>query len=532
MTFPPRWRQLLLAIAVVVAIGAQDVSLFFPRLSDVNLWDEAQYVDQGRSLRQDGHLPKISRSPATAVFHAATTAVFSGSTQWLLFSVRLGRVILALLLCLSFQVFFRAAGHGLKDWHASVLLAGTPVLDGILTNTSNALYAILACCTVIALLRLPRTGRLRDLALPGALAGCAALTRADGFFLFAVVAIPAVLLLRPQRRLAAVAMTALSFLAVTGVAYVGAGVTSSTWAVGINDRSYVAFRQGHYFTYEKYYRYEWQANTDVQKLYGTHEENRGSVLRAVLRNPGASWRRFAYAVSHVYPKVIRDSFGYGWPLLALLAVVGCGAFGRGGARRLLAVLLLIPVPLAVYTVTFLGKGYVQQNAFAFFALVTAGALIAVRTLDHVPWLRRGRLAPALLIAACLVSGAVARRLDAAPGGCGVNDPARTIVDELHQAFPPGARIVSVMPGTVRAARMRFIVHPVLRDTAAVGRWLDATRPDGFVLNEQELPTILLRDRLLLDTLSYRLLTTAGPYRLFKTIRTTLPAKTDLGTLPR
>src|SRR4051794_29126683 len=99
------YRLLFLLVMVVHAVLLSP--LFFPSLSQIGVWDEATYVNEGRELI-GGKLVWLTGNPAAAALYALTYLPFHSATHWLVYSCSLARIIL---FCLLWLATFCAAGE-------------------------------------------------------------------------------------------------------------------------------------------------------------------------------------------------------------------------------------------------------------------------------------------------------------------------------------------------------------------------------------------------------------------------------------
>src|SRR6185369_9132163 len=73
---------------------------FFPTMRDINLWDDAGYIDRGRML-VEGILPSFSDNPLTALLFALAYLPFQHDAFWMIHTATIGRLLLFSLMWLS-----------------------------------------------------------------------------------------------------------------------------------------------------------------------------------------------------------------------------------------------------------------------------------------------------------------------------------------------------------------------------------------------------------------------------------------------
>ncbi|MDH7514885.1 MAG: hypothetical protein QHI48_03270 [Bacteroidota bacterium] len=526
------------ALAVVVLTLLQDPRIFFPGLGDLSLWDEAKYMNFGRELAEKGVLCKIAWGPVLALFHAVIYIGLNAGDAWMQAGTTVARLVLGFLLCLTVMRMFPSVSRELKPWHAAFPILAVPVLDTLMGNSSDALFTVLSCAVLTIVLRFVKDRELRILpiAIASFLVGCAALVRPDGFPLFAVFVLLVYLFAGRGQRIRCLISAVTPFALLVVVAYIVSGETRGQYMVGLRDRSYIAFRQGHLFIYGDKFRYYWEADADFERVYGGYEKNRGTILLGVMHNPGAMARRVARHVVFQLPGAIRRAYGPFVLIVLALACRGAVALYRKGERRTLLVLLAWVSPLLAYLATFYREGYLL---FAFPIVAALAAEGAHACFHHADRLRE-KVFGIAVGAVVVFQGICERSLVAVLGGSVVlasvaffslglpaksrrmallfpaaalalllaclriserdrpplnTASAETVYRVLLTSFPPGSRIVAPFPGIVWAARREFILHPVVHDTSEASRWLENNPVEGVVIYEPHAPGPCLRDAL-------------------------------------
>jgi hypothetical protein len=118
--------------------------LFLPHLSEINPWDEANYVNKGRELVDLGDWPNYAGNPLVSIFYAITYLPFHSSPYWLIHSDSLGRMLLFSLLWWSAVLTAGRLKHPAAQGITAGLLLVTPLAGEMLTFPSDPLFAGLA----------------------------------------------------------------------------------------------------------------------------------------------------------------------------------------------------------------------------------------------------------------------------------------------------------------------------------------------------------------------------------------------------
>jgi len=400
LTSIPLWLFLLHGILIY--------PFFLPNLSEIILFDEAGYVNSGRTLFQ-GSLPIFSSNPLAAFLYLLTYLPVKDTRLWLLHSITFGRGILFALLWTSLYLIVRQLRGYAHPITALALLLITPVLTNLMSYPSDALFTAMAgfalwqmLCFHNRLHSVPDStlsevqnppSRLRSptfhLWIGSVFVGLAALSRNDGLILLPIFTLLGFILhLRqsPPPRLfsrssGAVLMACLlPFIALVGGYLLLYQLRTGTFTLGTLHRSYVAFKQGQGVAYPHLYpegNLFFEGQIEARRLYGTPAENDYSILNAIRRNPSAFVQRIWQVMKNL-PRQLLSIYGGGVSaLLFLCALRGVIALYRRKARLLLGILLGWTIFLGVYFLTFFRPGYLLLPFFVPFALAALGITAAL-----------------------------------------------------------------------------------------------------------------------------------------------------------
>jgi hypothetical protein len=490
---PPHTGVLLMVLVLTIILVGPSLT---PHYSSINAHDEAKYIESGRLLLL-GEMRNLVWGPLVAVAYAPFHLVFGGSPNWFLLDAWGGSALLYALMWLSFYTLARQLTDSLSRYAMLGILFITPSLFDVLSNPSDALFVALSTSALATLLAFRRNPSTRKAAIGSALIALAVLARFEGIVLLPMYW--AILLILRRRkpwqwnRAAAAILPAVLLLAgAVGLLRLSIG----SYDLGIAGKSYESFEMNQPLP---------NGDVDAQRemtreLFGTREENQGSVLRAVLRNPVAFGQRVLTNVMEmperflsIYGKrlapvfAILSLFGLAsllqrrrWGTLAILAVwslqpavslaflplhflrqlaymplvlsaIGVTRMvedrGRWGPRRVAAAVAFL---LAVYGLLDAKLAFTTAGLVLGAALVFVGLLLRSReSSDHSP----ASAAPtglALLLAAGLILRAPYRFPDFPE--IGTSDRERA-VHAMQAAFSPGSRILEPLPLPALAAKL-------------------------------------------------------------------------------
>ena len=358
---------------------------FFPTIRDINLWDDAAYIERGRMLAQ-GILPKFSDNPLMALIFAISYIPFKTDGYWIIHTSSIGRILMFALMWTSVYLIAKQI-PGLK-WYVMVgaMFVSTVSVD-ILENPSDSLYAGVAGLAFWQMLCYFNTRRTKHLALTSLIIGLAAMARNDGLVLFGVFVLITLFYLKSaENKLQHLAAAILPFVILVGGYVLAYGLFTGDYDLGTQERSYLAFQQG-----------QMELTTakpgcilgpvkcveqEVNRLYGSSAENGNSVFRAIAHNPSAYLQRLQKTLSNL-PRLAHDAYGK-QTFYALIFLVPLGIFAliRKKQIALLLISLAWCLPLLTYFLTFFRAGYLRTPFFIFLALASFGVLELIESLGQ------------------------------------------------------------------------------------------------------------------------------------------------------
>jgi len=502
-----------------------------PSYAQINAYDEARYIESGY-LMLAGEFRNLVWGPLVALVYAPLHLLVGGSPDWFIIEAGMGRILMFLALLSSTYYLTLQLKNQIGKYHIlGILFISTAYLE-LLENPSDALFVVFSALMMAKVIAFQESGRAVDIAAASAFLGLAVLCRFE-----ALVLIVALLLAAGTTHTswAARARTALAGVApaafVLAVYLLTFHLTSPGSDLGIGSKAYAAFA----------------ANQPVQgpstqavraeyarSLFGTYEENRGSVLLAIGRNPLAFGQRLL-TIAGRSPDLYLDVFGRRvGPALMLFLVVG--GFSLLRTRKFSVFLILacwglVPmVGLAfqpfhimrqasglIHIMTSVGftsvLGGLRPNverritwvaavllavyglADGKLALVVVGLLLASAFLlmglgavaaEASP--AAGLRGPMLLLAAGLILHGSYPFPDYSPIGTSTEE---AVVHYLESEFPPGSRILESLPLPAIAAKMTDVPWSAAPEGLAapveLQGWLDTKGIQAVLVDEMDAP---------------------------------------------
>ena len=353
--------------------------IFFPNLSDMDMWDESGYINSGRMLIEKGFLPEPAWNPLGAFFYALTYIPVQDTTYWLIHSCTIGRFILFGLMWLSAYLVAKqlsSIGHPLV---MIGLILISPALTYLLANPSDALFTAMSAFALWQLLSFYNKKKIKHLWIASVFVALATLSRNDGLILFVVLIILSISIVGFVKRTGTSLIACiLPFAIIIGSYITVYGLKTGRFEFGTMRRTYCAFEQGQGIAYE----YPVPDGTlDVRRIFGTPEENKCSIISALRHNPKAFFDR-VLQVARTAPKKLY--FAYEEKLgivLFLLAAMGTLEMVRKRLFLLLFILLLWAAHIFVYFFTFFRPQYFLLPYFVVFSLVSVGLTYITNSLE-------------------------------------------------------------------------------------------------------------------------------------------------------
>ena len=366
--------------------------LFLPHLSEINPWDEANYVNKGRELVDLGEWPNYAGNPLVSVFYAITYLPFRNSPFWLIHSDSLGRVLLFSLIWWSAVLIAGRLKHPLVQGITAGLLLVTPLAGEMLTFPSDPLFTGLAGLSLWQLTGYLDDRRPRRIALASLFLGLAALARNDGLILFLIFFVLALLITLREKNWRSTGRAALAallpFAVLVGGYVIIYGLSTGDYRLGTLERTYLNFEAGQEVITKPTGELNEvvQARSKAQEYFGSAEENDYSVLRAIQRNPQRYLERLSALLLELPERLLR-AYGIRFgALLFLLAACGAWELFQRKQYWLLAALLLWPIHLVTgLVITIFRIGHLRFHFYIVFGLAALGlAVLLKKVIEAVP----------------------------------------------------------------------------------------------------------------------------------------------------
>ena len=375
--------------------------IFFPNLSEIGLFDESVYINNGRLLAE-GRLTPYAGNPLVSFLYAIIYLPIQTSPFWLIHACGIGRFVLFCFLWLSAYL----TAKQLRSLAHPLIMVGclfvSPVVTNLIGNPSDALFSAMSCLVFWQLLSFYKSKEISHLWFASVFLGLATLSRNDGLALILIsiiIGVALTLFLKPRiamtvRRLWLTLVAGfIPFGAIVGGYLLLYGFVTGDFEPGIARRSYVAFEQGQGVAYRHLHNNEnpfVEGQREARKLFGSPSENQHSVIKAIFRNPRAFFQRVK-KIAKKAPKQLVDVYGHELGLLfSIFAGMGILELIRKKLYLLLSIMLLWPLHLLIYFAFFFRNEYFLFPFFVVFLLSSVGLASmvcnAAQSRDHCTWL--------------------------------------------------------------------------------------------------------------------------------------------------
>ena len=394
-------RKIHLIVFVIFLLQAVLVSpVFFPSMSDINAWDDAEYMNEGRELTQ-GKLPLFTVNPLVAGLYAVAYLPVQASPYWLIHTCSIGRFVTFSLLWLAAYLVAGQLSELAIPFIMIALLVMSPALVRLVDNGSNALFTAMSDFALWQMLTFLRTRSVKHLWLGSLFLGLAALSRNEGPVLFLIyLGVALVPCLRGGIVRKGIVACVVPFTALVGGYVLLYGLQTGHFESGNSKRAYQAFEQGQGMAFVVGGNYV-GGEIEARKLYGTAEENHYSVFAAIRRNPAAYIRRIPRVAIHAVQDTTYVYGQYFGLLCFAFAVRGVIELARRKAFILLTTLLLWSGYAILYVLLCYQPSHLLMPFLTVFSLASVG--VSAMSLNTNGWRERYLWSAGLLALAAVAA---------------------------------------------------------------------------------------------------------------------------------
>jgi hypothetical protein len=355
-------RDLRLVVALAFILNVILVfPVFTPGLSDIGNFDEARYITRGSSLAVRD-LPPLSENPVTSLFYALIYLPVRGSDFWFVYTCAIGRFLLFSLLWISSYLLARKISRISSPLIMVGLLMVLPAIVILIREGGHALFTAVSAFGLSRFLCFYRYRTLKDLWTASTLLGVSLLCRlGEGTFLIiSFIALSAVIGISDKRSRETLTAAIIPCVAIVGGYMLTYYSFTGKSPFGASSYFYLSFEEGHGIAYQDKYpglNFWVEGELEARQLFGTMEENHGSVIHAIRRNPTAYLNRIPRLALLAVPLALGV---YGGPLslwFFFLVLLGSIELVKGREFMLMGILLSSLSYLLIYVLLAVREPY-------------------------------------------------------------------------------------------------------------------------------------------------------------------------------
>jgi len=344
------------------------LSKLTPRLTEINPHDGAKYIESGRLLLIWG-LRDLAWGPLVAFIYAPIHLLVGNSPNWFIIEAWAGNIILFGLIWFGFYALASQFDKFISKIAVFGILLTTTVYFPIIENQSDALFVSLSCFALVHVIKFYKKGELKNIWIASLFVGLGILSRVETILLIVPLLVISLFLNNGKHKWVKVLFAAtIPIIVLITVFVVINFITFGHANLGLGYKSYDSFQMNQAFlpgsnNQEAYFRGE--------KIFGTIEENEGSVLRAILRNPVATGERALVNLIDI-PERFKDFFGnLQAPIVFAFSLIGIYQLLREKKYILIGLLLIWPLH-AFVSLIFLPRHIIPQMSYFFIVLSGIG----------------------------------------------------------------------------------------------------------------------------------------------------------------
>lgn len=357
---------------LVVLLFLFNLVLVYPKLmpefSEINPHDGAKYIESGRMLFIWG-TRELSWGPIVALIYAPVHLIVGRSPDWFMIEAWAGNFIMFSLIWFSFYYLSRQVRHLVSPYIMIALMIVLSTFFPILKNPSDAVFLFLTVFALSNLIKYMYTKEIKYFWYASIFVGLGVFARVETILLLATLLIFGLVF---GRKKTSVFKTLIACMVPT-VSLLILFITINMIVfghpnLGIAEKSYDSLQwnqaalTGGDLT---------RAYAESDQIFGTKEENQGSVIKAILKNPGAIAARVWANVKNVpdaYLKIFGRVQGF-----ILLIFCAWGMYELVKKKETLLWILLLAWPLhALIVLIFLSDHLIPQVSYLFYLLAAIG----------------------------------------------------------------------------------------------------------------------------------------------------------------
>ena len=377
---------LSIIIPVFIFSFLLEMGHFFPNLTQMNVWDEASYIQFGYNLLVEGKLITLADSPLSSFFYAITLIPVINSPDFFVLSNAIARITYFKLVFVSVYLIASELKNFANPWIMLGLVLVVPVATTMYQFPSDVLFAGLAGLAFWQILAFYNRRKEKHIWWASFFLGFATLARVEGLILFIGMVIFLIIIIKPFIRWYRIIKAVLiPFLILVGGYIILYGLITGSVELGLAGRTFYNFESGHEVIYSNtgIFNPTVSSRLESREAFGTPEENNNSVFRAISRNPSVYSQRLRRFVPSFINYAIK-AYGNKFVLLFIwLSIRGVVYLLQNKHLPLALLGILWFAPLAVaFRNTFIREGYFMMPFFIVFVFTSIGLTAIINNFNN------------------------------------------------------------------------------------------------------------------------------------------------------
>lgn len=362
------WTEFLFVVMLFIF----NIILVYPKLlpefSEINPHDGAKYIESGRMLFIWG-TRELSWGPIVALIYAPIHLFVWKSPNWFMIEAWAGNFIMFSLIWFSFYYLSRQIKHLVSPYIMIGLMIVLTAFSPILRNQSDAVFLVLSTFALANLIKFNYLKKIRYFWLSSLFVSLGVLARVETIILVGILLILGIVIGIKKYSIfkLLIACTVPTIVILLVFAAINM-VLFGTPNFGIASKSYdsLQWNQAVLTGGDVPKAYE-----ESEKIFGSQEENQGSVIKAMTKNPKAILERIFANVKNL-PEAFLRLFGSVQGFLILLfSSWGFFELIRKKEKSLVVILLCWPLHVLIVLI-FLADHFIPQISYIFYLLSAIG----------------------------------------------------------------------------------------------------------------------------------------------------------------
>lgn len=372
ITFGRKFKSIHSETLIVLILFIFNVLLIYPKLmpefSEINPHDGAKYIESGRMLFIWG-LRQLSWGPLVAFIYAPIHLFVWKSLDWFMIEAWVGNFIMFSLIWFSLYYLSRQIKNLISPFILISIMMVSTFFFPVLENQSDAVFLALSAFALAKLINYYQHKNIKYLWFSSIFVSLGVLARVETILLVGTLLVFGLIIGR--KRYSFIKIVIACIVPTLAILLLFAAINMLTFGTpnfDIASKSYDSLQWNQSVLSGGDLNKAYQ---DSDQLFGSQEENQGSIFRAIIRNPKAILKRISANLVNL-PEMYLSIFGR-VPGFLLLLFYAWGFYVLIKKKEKLLLIILLTWPLhASIALIFLARHIIPQISYLFLILGTIG----------------------------------------------------------------------------------------------------------------------------------------------------------------